>query len=78
VDIGDVGVAVDVAVLERHPFARSHPGRRGEEHHCREAQLKPLGDRLNLVPGFERALLCTPPLRVLDSLLGRVDVEHLP
>ena len=77
-DVGDASVAVDVAVLERDPFARSHPGGGGEEHHRREARLEPFGDRVDLLPGLERAFLGAPPLRVLDSLLGRVDVEQPP
>ncbi len=49
-----------------------------KEHHCSKTRLEPLGDRLDLFPGFERTFLSAPPLRVLDPLLGRVDVEHAP
>ena len=68
--------------MSRCSSATHSPGRipvaGGKEHHCSEARLEPLGDRIDLLPGFERAFLGPPPLWVLDPLLGRVDVEHPP
>jgi hypothetical protein len=69
---------VDIAVLERNPFARSHAGGGGEEHHRPEPRPKPIRERLELLPRLERALLGAPSLRVLDPLLGGVDVEPAP
>ena len=70
--------AVDVAVLERDPFARPHAGGGGKDHHRPQPRAESFRDRVEFRPGLERALLGASPLRVLDALLGRVDVEHPP
>ena len=70
--------AVDVAVLERDPLAWSHAGGGRKDHHRPEPRAESFRDRVEFLPGLERALLGASPLRVLDALLGRVDVEHPP
>jgi hypothetical protein len=77
-DVGNAAVTVNVAPLERDPLARTQTGGRGEDHHRPEARLESFGDGVEPGPGLERPLLGAPALRVLDALLGRVDVEHAP
>jgi hypothetical protein len=42
------------------------------------ARAESAGERVQLLPRFERPLLRVPPLRVLDPEPGRVDIEQSP
>ena len=65
-------------LLERDPFPWSETGRRGEHHQGAAARVQSGGNRSELRPGLKRSLLGAPPLRVVDALLGRVDIDHSP
>jgi hypothetical protein len=71
-------LAVDVALLERHPLAGPQTGRGREEYRRPVAPPEPRGELAELSPGLERSLLGAPTLRVVDSLLGGVGVDHSP
>jgi hypothetical protein len=71
-------VAVDIALLERHPLAGPQSGRGREEYRRPVARPEPRGELLELSPRLERSLLRAPTLRVVDTLLGRVGVDHSP
>jgi hypothetical protein len=77
-DVGDVRLAVDVALFQGDPLARTETGGGGEDHHRPEASAESARDRVELSPGFERAFLGAPSLRVLDTLLGGIEIEHSP
>jgi hypothetical protein len=47
---------VDVAVLERDPFARPQAGRGGEQHQRAVPSSDPVGEGADLRPGVERTL----------------------
>jgi hypothetical protein len=76
--VEDSCLAVDVALLERHPLAGPQSPRGREEHRRPVARPEPHGELVELSPGLERSLLGAPTLRVVDSLLGRVGVDHSP
>jgi hypothetical protein len=62
------------AIHSPRPQAR----RRGEQHERSEARAEFCRERVQLVPGLERPLLCSAALRVIDSLLRGVHVDHPP
>jgi hypothetical protein len=66
-------LAVDVALLERHPLAGPQTDRGREEDRRPVARPEPRGDRVELSPWLERSLLGAPTLRVVDSLLGGLE-----
>jgi len=71
-------VPVDIPLLEGGPLPRPQAGRCREHHERALTLAKPRGNLGELSPRLERPLLSAPPLRVVDTLLGRVDVDHLP
>jgi hypothetical protein len=77
-DVDDARLEIEVAPLEREPFGWTKPGRGREHHHRPVAGRQIRGDRIELGPGLERALLPAPRRRVIDAALGRVDVDHPP
>jgi hypothetical protein len=58
--------------------ARAKPRCGREDDHRAVAGRQIRGDRLELGPRLERALLPAPRRRVVDAALGRVDVDHAP
>jgi hypothetical protein len=49
-DVQDAGLDVDVAVLERNPFARPQPSRGGEQHERPVARPDLLGELSDVCP----------------------------
>lgn len=49
-DVEDAGLVVDVAVLERDPFARPQPGRGGEQHERPVARPDLVGELSDVCP----------------------------
>jgi hypothetical protein len=72
------GGAIYVAMLEREQLRGSESGRGREHDHRPERRPELLGDRADLRPGIERALLPAAPARIRHPALGRVLVEQLP
>jgi len=71
-------LAVDVAVLERDPFAWAQAGGGGEQDHRSVARPELGGERSELAVGLERVHLAARRLRVVDAGLGGVGVEEAP
>src|SRR6476660_318593 len=65
-------------MLERDPLPRPQAGRCREDHQCAPTFVELAGDLSELRPGLERALLRPPSLRIVDSVLRRIDVDHSP
>jgi hypothetical protein len=65
-------------MLERDPFARAQAGRGGEDDHRPVEIAEVVGERVDLRPRLERALLGVLAPRVVDAGLGRVRVDDLP
>jgi hypothetical protein len=76
--VDEPGVQVDVAVLERDPFAGAQAGGGGEQDHRSVARSELGGERVELVVGVERVHLAAWRLRVVDAGLGGVGVEQTP
>jgi hypothetical protein len=67
--------------MSRHSSAIHSPGPSpvgGEEHHRPGNLAEPAGDVCELRPRLERPLLRAPPLWVVDTLLGWVDLDQPP
>src|SRR5215211_8667196 len=77
-DVDDSCLMVDIALLERHPLAGPQSRRGREEYRRPVARPEPRGELLELSPRLERSLLRAPTLRVVDSLLGGIGVDHSP
>ena len=76
--VDDALVSVDVAFLECDPLRRPQPGRGREQDHRPVSRADRFCERFEIRPRLERTLLFPPPHRVVDTDLGRVDVEHPP
>jgi hypothetical protein len=76
--VDNTGGPVDITLLKRDPLPGPQPGRRREDHEGALTFTQPGGDLGKLRPWLERPLLGAPPLRVIDTVLGRVDVDHPP
>lgn len=74
----DPRVAVEVALLDRDAFAGPKAGGGGDDDHRPVDGTELLGDRVDLRPCLERALLRMLSPRIVDAGLGRVGVDDLP
>ena len=77
-NMNDAFSEVDITPLERDPLARPQPGGRREDHHRTRLRSQVRRDSLELCPRLERTLLRSPALRIIDAVLGRIDVDHSP
>src|SRR5439155_10079964 len=77
-DLDDAGGTIHVILLEREQLRGSKPGRGRKHDHRPEGRPEPLGDRPNLRPRIERALLPAAPGGIRHPALGRVVVDQLP
>src|SRR6266511_3928465 len=67
-DVDDSCLAVDVALLERHPLAGPQSGRGREQDRRPVAWPEARSELVELGPWLERSLLGSPTLRVVNSL----------
>ena len=74
----DTLLAIDVAFLEGDPLRRPQPRRRCKQNHRPVPRSDRPSERFQLRPGLERMLLLTPPHRVVDADLRRIDIDHPP
>jgi hypothetical protein len=77
-DVDEALLAVDVAVLERNPFAGASAGGGGEQDHRPVARPELGGERRELAVGLKWAHLAARRMWVVDAGLGRVGVDQAP
>jgi hypothetical protein len=76
--VDDPRRAVEVALLERDPFAGPQAGGGGEDDHRPVGRVKMRGEPVDLRPRFERTLLRVLPPWVVDAGPRRVRVDDPP
>jgi hypothetical protein len=77
-DVDEALLAVDVAALERNPFARAQAGGGGEQDHRSVTRPELGGEPGDLLVRVEWAHLAARRLRVVYAGLGRIGVEEAP